>query len=112
LATTDDRSGNTPTNRGGVVAIQVIQEFTVVDHGTDNYDVIKERIGVDHPGLICHTAGFDDQSGVFRIVDTWETKDDAERFYNDTFGPQLQEMLEAVPSATPRPASSCTSSTT
>ena len=83
------------------MAIQFIQEFVIADRSTKNYDAIKDTIGANHPGLICHTAGFDDQSGVFRIVDTWETKEDAQRFYDETLGPQLQAMLANDPTATP-----------
>jgi hypothetical protein len=83
------------------VPIQAIQEFVITDRSTKNYDAIKETIGANHPGLILHTAGFDDQSGVFRIVDTWETKEDAQRFYDETLGPQIQAMLANDPTATP-----------
>ena len=83
------------------MAIQAIQEFVITDRSTKNYDEIKETIGTNHPGLILHTAGFDDQSGVFRIIDTWETKEDAERFYSETLGPLVQNMLANDPTATP-----------
>ena len=83
------------------MAIQAIQEFVITDRSTKNYDAIKETIGGDHAGLICHTAGFDDQSGVFRIVDTWETQEDAKRFYDETLGPQIQAMLANDPTAAP-----------
>lgn len=83
------------------MAIQVIQEFVITNRSTRNYDAIKEAIGANHPGLIFHTAGFDDESGVFRIVDTWETKEDAQRFYEETLGPRIQAMLAEDPTATP-----------
>ena len=79
------------------MAIQVIQEFAITDRSTKNYDAIKETIGADHPGLIFHAAGFDDESGVFRIVDTWETKEDAHRFYDETLGPQIQACWRTIP---------------
>ena len=83
------------------MAIQFIQEFTISDRSTKNYDSIKETIGTNHPGLICHTAGFDDESGVFRIIDTWETREDATRFYDETLGPLIEQMLANDPTATP-----------
>ena len=83
------------------MAIQFIQEFNITDRSTKNYDTIKETIGGNHPGLLFHTAGFDDESGVFRIIDTWETKEDAQRFYDETLGPQLQAMMANDATATP-----------
>jgi hypothetical protein len=83
------------------VAFQAIQEWKITDRSTKNYDNIKETIGSDHPGLLFHTAGFDDESGVFRIVDTWESKEAAEKFYAETLGPLTQEMLANDPTATP-----------
>jgi hypothetical protein len=83
------------------VAIQVIQEFAITDRSTKNYDKMKETIGTNHAGLICHTAGFDDTSGVFRIVDTWESDADAQKFYDETLGPLLAEWMANDPTATP-----------
>jgi hypothetical protein len=83
------------------VAIQVIQEFTIADRSTKNYDRIKETIGTVHAGLICHTAGFDDESGVFRIVDTWESDEAATKFYDETLAPLIEEMIANDPTATP-----------
>jgi hypothetical protein len=58
-----------------VVAIVHMQEYEIGDRSTVNYDFIKEKLG-DAPidGLIVHTAGFDDETGAFRIVDVWETR--------------------------------------
>jgi hypothetical protein len=43
-----------------------------------------------------HTAGFDDDAGVWRLVDVWETREQAERF--------MQRMGEMVPpEELPRP---------
>jgi hypothetical protein len=83
------------------VAFQAIQEFKITDRSTKNYDAMKEKIGMNHPGLLLHTAGFDDESGVFRIVDTWESKEAAEKFYTETLGPLVQEWLANDPTATP-----------
>lgn len=49
------------------MAIVHLQEYEIGDRSTENYDFIKEKLG-DTPieGLIVHTAGFDDDSGVFR----------------------------------------------
>ena len=63
------------------MAIVHMQEYEIGDRSTDNYDFMKEKLG-DAPieGLIVHTAGFDDESGVFRVVDVWESREHADRF--------------------------------
>ena len=83
-----------------VVAVVYIQEFPIVDRKTTNYDFMADRIG-DGPfeGLIAHTAGFDDEAGVFRILDVWETREDAERFQAE----QIQPLVEQGPQAVPNP---------
>jgi hypothetical protein len=80
------------------VAIVHMQEYEIGDRSTENYDFIKEKLG-DTPieGLIVHTAGFDDDSGVFRIVDVWESREHADRF--------MERMMSMVgtPQDLPRP---------
>jgi hypothetical protein len=82
------------------VAVVYIQEFPIGDRSTANYDFFAEKIG-DGPfkGLIAHTAGFDDEDGVFRILDVWETREDAERFLAE----QVQPLMEQGPQAVPNP---------
>ena len=48
------------------MAVVYIQEFPIADRTTKNYDFVADKIG-DGPfdGLIAHTAGFDDDTGVF-----------------------------------------------
>jgi hypothetical protein len=81
------------------MAVVYIQEFDIGDRSTENYDFVKERLG-DGPfdGLIVHTAGFDDDSGVFRIVDVWESREHADRFLA-----RIQAMVDEGPGAFPRP---------
>jgi hypothetical protein len=83
-----------------VVAVVYIQEFPIVDRKTTNYDFMADKIG-DGPfdGLIVHTAGFDEDDGVFRIVDVWESREHAERFLAE----HLQPMIEQGPQAFPDP---------
>ena len=58
-----------------------MQEFKIGDRSTSNYDFMKEKIGDEQiEGLIVHTAGFDDDSGVWRMLDVWESKEQADRF--------------------------------
>ena len=46
-------------------------------------DSVSEHIGMDtNPpdGMIIHTAGSDEEGGVFRILEVWESQEDAARF--------------------------------
>jgi hypothetical protein len=82
------------------MAVAFIQEFPIQNRSTENYGHVKEQLG-DGPfdGLILHSAGFDDESGVFRIVDVWETREQAERFQSE----RIQPMIEAGPQNFPNP---------
>jgi hypothetical protein len=82
------------------MAVAYIQEFAIADRTTTNYDWVADQIG-DGPfqGLIAHTAGFDDEAGVFRILDVWETREDAERFLAE----QVQPIVDQGPQAFPSP---------
>jgi hypothetical protein len=84
------------------MAVVYVQEFPIVDRSTTNYDFVADKIG-DGPfqGLIAHTAGFDDEDGVFRILDVWESREDAERFLAEN----LQPLIEQGPQAFPNPDS-------
>jgi hypothetical protein len=82
------------------MAVAYIQEFAIGDRSTRNYDYVAEKIG-DGPfdGLIAHTAGFDDEAGVFRILDVWESREQAERFLAE----HVQPLVEQGPAAFPNP---------
>jgi hypothetical protein len=64
------------------MAVASIQEFASEDRSTTNYDAIAEKLRSGPPaeGLIVHTAGFDDDAGVFRIFDIWESQQHADAF--------------------------------
>jgi hypothetical protein len=80
------------------MAVAYIQEFAIDDRGTTNYDFVKEKIGEGpFDGLIVHTAGFDDEAGVFRILDVWETREQGERFLSEQLQPILDEIMAAHP---------------
>ncbi len=56
------------------MAVAYVQEFAVEEGNwsTANHDFAKEQIGDDPiAGLIVHTAGFDKDAKVFRIMDVW-----------------------------------------
>jgi hypothetical protein len=82
------------------MAVAYIQEFAITDRATTNYDFVKEKIGEGpFDGLIVHTAGFDDEAGVFRILDVWETRAHADRFLAE----HIQPLMEQRPGAFPNP---------
>jgi len=73
------------------MAVAYVQEFEIGDRSTKNYDFVADKVG-DGPfdGLIIHTAGFDDEAGVFRILDVWETREQAERFLAEHVQPLIE----------------------
>jgi len=84
------------------MAVAYVQEFAIADRSTTNYDWVKDQIGEGpFDGLICHTAGFDDDAGVFRILDVWESREQGERFLAE----HVQPLIEQGPSAFPNPES-------
>ena len=82
------------------MAVAFVQEFPIQNRSTENYDYVKQQLG-DGPfdGLILHSAGFDDESGVFRILDVWETREQGERFQKEHIDP----MIESGPQNFPNP---------
>lgn len=80
------------------MAVVFITEFAYTDLSTANYDWAKEQIG-DEPmdGLIVHTAGFDEDAKVFRIIDVWESREQADRFIEERMQPIMEQGVEALP---------------
>jgi hypothetical protein len=96
------------------MAVAYVQEFDIVDGDTSttNYDSIAEKLGNEPgvPGLIVHTAGFDHDAGVFRILDVWESADDLKRFREERLGPVVGELMASNPGAallSERPRTNC-----
>jgi hypothetical protein len=82
------------------MAVVYIQEFPMGDRSTQNYDFVADQVGAGpFDGLIAHTAGFDDEGGVFRILDVWESREQADRFLAE----HVQPLVEQGPSAFPNP---------
>jgi hypothetical protein len=82
------------------MAVAYIQEFAITDRSTQNYDFVADKVGEGpFDGLIVHTAGFDDEAGVFRIIDVWESRKQAERFLAE----HVQPLVEQGPDAFPNP---------
>jgi hypothetical protein len=81
------------------VAIVHMQEYEIGDRSTENYDFVKEKLGdVPIEGLIVHTAGFDDDSGVWRQLDVWESRENADKFMV-----RVMALVGDGPEAFPRP---------
>ncbi len=80
--------------------VAFVQEFKVDpgDRTTTNYDAIAARLGDVRPdGLLIHTAGFDDDAGVFRIFDVWESHEQAQRFIDGQLMPIIGELMAGQP---------------
>jgi hypothetical protein len=82
------------------VAIAYVQEFKIEDGDTStkNYDAVVAALNLeDAPaGLLIHTAGFDHDAGVFRIMDVWESRADGEKFINERLNPVIEPMAAAA----------------
>ena len=81
------------------MAVVYITEFPYKDWSTTNYDWAKEQIGDDPvDGLIVHTAGFDEDAKVFRIMDVWESSRNKRTHYSrNASGHSLDQGVEALP---------------
>lgn len=76
--------------------VAIVQEFKILDEdrSTTNYDHVTQRLNLDTDspdGLIVHTAGWDEGAGVFRIVDVWDSAQQAETFMRERLQPILDE---------------------
>ena len=77
------------------MAFAFIQEFpsATEETGTANYDAIHNAImqkASNPAGLIIHTAGFTGEG--FRIFEVWESREDFERFVEQTLMPLVSEL--------------------
>lgn len=76
--------------------IAYVQEFTIQngDTSTTNYDAVSDALNLQEApdGLLIHTAGFDHDAGVFRIFDVWETREQGEKFFENTLNPIVEPM--------------------
>ncbi len=86
--------------------VAFIQEFRLDgdDRSTTNYDTVSERLNVrENPpeGAIFHSAGFDEEAGVFRIFDVWETREAWDRFTRERLMPIIEELTAGQPDAPP-----------
>jgi hypothetical protein len=79
------------------MAIAFMQEFEIQagDTSTANYDAVSAELNLQQApdGLLIHTAGFDHDSGVFRIFDVWESREHADRFMAEKLNPIIERMM-------------------
>jgi hypothetical protein len=86
------------------MAVAFVQEFEIVsdDRSTANYDAVASRLQGEAPdGLIVHTAGWDEERGVFRVLDVWESREHAQRFIDERLMPIVNELLAGRDDAPP-----------
>jgi hypothetical protein len=56
------------------------------------YEKLRAHLGIDRPaGGIFHVAG-PSPTGGFRVIELWESEEDAHRFLRDRFRPALQAI--------------------
>jgi len=82
------------------MAIAYIQEFEIKDGDTStaNYDAVVAALNLQGQpdGLVVHTAGFDDDAGLFRIFDVWESREQGQRFIDQQLNPIIEPMMAAA----------------
>jgi hypothetical protein len=56
------------------------------------YDTVRGRIGLERPaGGIFHAAG-PSPNGGWRVIEVWESEEEAQRFFQERLWPVLQEL--------------------
>ena len=89
------------------MAVALVQEFKIVgnDRTTTNYDHVVKTLDLDSnppTGLIVHTAGWDENAGVFRIVGIWANPAELDSFMRDRLAPILADgPVKPVPREEP-----------
>jgi hypothetical protein len=89
-----------PEREEPAMAVAFVQEFKIRDGDTSttNYDAVAEALDLKEApdGLLIHTAGFDNDAGVFRIFDIWETREQADTFINGRLNSIIEPMAVAA----------------
>lgn len=79
------------------MAFAFITEFPIQgdDRTTTNYDAVNERLTDEEApaGLVLHYAGFDEDAGVFRIVNIWETQAQGQAYLDNKVLPTVREVM-------------------
>jgi hypothetical protein len=83
------------------MAVAYVQEFPIMEGSprTANYDAVVAALNLDAapPGCLVHTAGFDNEKGVFRIFDVWESREAGESWITGVLNPALEPMMANPP---------------
>jgi hypothetical protein len=73
-----------------------MQEWPIKDGDTSttNYDAVSAELNLQQApdGLLIHTAGFDHDSGIFRVFDVWDSREQADTFIAEKLNPILERM--------------------
>jgi hypothetical protein len=74
-----------------------MQEWPIKDGDTSttNYDAVSAELNLQQApdGLLIHTAGFDHDSGIFRVFDVWDSREQADTFIAEKLNPILERMM-------------------
>ncbi len=84
------------------MSVGIIQEFD--GFGPENYRAVSQEMNfpADWPdGLVAHAAGT--VEGGMRIVDIWESRDQFDRFSEETIQPAIQATAGEAASQAPPP---------
>jgi hypothetical protein len=79
------------------MAFAFITEFPIQgdDRTTTTYDAVNERLtdGEAPSGLLLHYAGFDEDAGVFRIVNIWDTQARGQAYLDNNVMPAVRKVM-------------------
>src|SRR5262245_17966363 len=79
------------------MAYAFVTEFPIQgdDRSTANYDAVNDRLAHEEApeGLVVHFAGFDEEDGVFRIVNIWETREQGQGYLDGRVMPAVREVV-------------------
>ncbi len=77
------------------MAVVIIQE-PPIPITAEMYDTVNEKMDIENEpadGMIFHSAGAD-ESGKWRIIDVWESRDAYDRFRSERLGPAIQATAQ------------------
>ena len=66
------------------------------------YDAVREKVGLERPaGGIFHVAGPSPDGG-WRVIEVWESEEDANRFLNERLKPAFEAVGVSAPPPQPQ----------
>ena len=81
----------------GSMSYAFVTEFPIEgsDRSTTNYDAINDKLAHEQApaGLVVHFAGFDEEAGVFRVVNVWDTREQGQDYLDNRILPAVREVL-------------------